>query len=164
MLRLPTPLEPMTRLSASLGGPRLWVKREDCTGFGFGGNKLRKLDFLLAEAIAQGADTLVSGGGVQSNSHRQVAAAAAKLGMQCRLAVYHGRVVPSGAASHSSGNMLPNKLFGALTFDVPSSALGAVGYATAAWRIPQHMKPSPWPAGWRHCRSIRSIPAKAWRA
>lgn len=165
MLRLPTPLEPMKRLSAFLGGPRLWVKREDCTGFGFGGNKLRKLDFLLAEAIAQGANTLVSGGVVQSNSQRQVAAAAARLGMECRLAVYHGRVVPSGAAYKVSGNVLLNKLFGALTFDVPwdgdrnaairalaesariegrkpyvvpygaSSALGAVGYATAALEI-----------------------------
>ena len=76
LAHLPTPLEPMRRLSAHLGGPRLWVKREDCTGVGLGGNKLRKLDYVLHEAIAAGADTLVSGGVVQSNSQRQVAAAA----------------------------------------------------------------------------------------
>ena len=94
LAQLPTPLEPMKRLSAHLGGPNLWVKREDCTGLVFGGNKLRKLDYVLKEALAQGADTLVSGGVVQSNSQRQVAAAAAKLGLACHLAVYHGRLAP----------------------------------------------------------------------
>src|SRR6266545_8199563 len=88
LARLPTPLEPLKRLSAHLGGPRLWVKREDATGVGLGGNKLRKLDFVLHEAIQQKADTLVSGGVVQSNSQRQVAAAAAKLGLACHLAVH----------------------------------------------------------------------------
>ncbi len=93
-----TPLEAMPRLTAVLGGPRLWVKREDLAGRGMGGNKLRKLDVVLHEAVAQGADTLVSGGVVQSNSQRQVAAAAAQLGLGCHLAVYHGRVAPAGAA------------------------------------------------------------------
>src|SRR6201990_2824929 len=91
---LPTPLEPMKRLTEFLGGPRLWVKREDATGLGFGGNKLRKLDYVLHEALAAGADTIVSGGVVQSNSQRQLAAAAAKLGLACHLALYHGRVKP----------------------------------------------------------------------
>jgi L-cysteate sulfo-lyase len=91
---LPTPFEPMKRLTAYLGGPRLWVKREDATGLAFGHNKLRKLDYVLHDAVASKADVLVSGGGVQSNSQRQVAAAAAKLGMECRLAVYHGRLAP----------------------------------------------------------------------
>src|SRR5215813_14223018 len=86
---LPTPLEPMPRLTAHLGGPRLWVKREDATGLGFGGNKLRKLDYVLHEAIASNAAVLVSGGVVQSNSQRQVAAAAAKLGIECHLAIFH---------------------------------------------------------------------------
>src|SRR2546421_10628606 len=67
LAHLPTPLEPMKRLSAHLGGPRLWVKREDCTGVGFGGNKLRKLDYVLQEAFAAGAGTSVFCGGVQSN-------------------------------------------------------------------------------------------------
>jgi len=85
----------MKRLAEHLGGPRLWVKREDATDVGFGGNKLRKLDYVLHEAVASNADTLVSGGVVQSNSQRQVAAVAAKLGLQCHLAVYHGRLSTS---------------------------------------------------------------------
>jgi L-cysteate sulfo-lyase len=68
LANLPTPLEPMKRLTAHLGGPRLWVKREDATGLGFGGNKLRKLDYVLHEAVSSGADTIVSGGVMQSNS------------------------------------------------------------------------------------------------
>ena len=157
---LPTPLEPMQRLTAHLGGPRLWVKREDATGLGFGGNKLRKLDYVLHEAIASGADTIVSGGVVQSNSQRQVAAAAAKLGLDCHLAVYHGRLAPPTPEYKTSGNAFLNRLFGAQLHDVPwtgdrnaairalvddlqakgrkpyfvpygvSNALGAVGYAT----------------------------------
>jgi len=119
LAHLPTPLEPMKRLSAHLGGPRLWVKREDCTGVGFGGNKLRKLDYVLREAVAADADTLVSGGVVQSNSQRQVAAAAAKLGFECHLAVYHGRLAPIGPEYETSGNVLLNKLFGAHLHDVP---------------------------------------------
>src|SRR3954468_18625199 len=87
---LPTPLEPMKRLTAHLGGPRLWVKREDATGLGFGGNKLRKLDYVLHEALSSGADTIVSGGVVQSNSQRQVAAAAAKLSPASPPAQYPG--------------------------------------------------------------------------
>jgi L-cysteate sulfo-lyase len=162
---LPTPLEPMPRLSAHLGGPRLWVKREDLCGRGLGGNKMRKLDLVLHEAVRQGADTLVSGGVVQSNSQRQVAAAAAQLGLACHLAVYHGRVVPAGPAYATSGNALLNRLFGAVLHDVPwtgdrngaiaalvdrlrqdgrrpflvpygvSSPLGAVGYASAGLEI-----------------------------
>ncbi|MCB9946941.1 MAG: pyridoxal-phosphate dependent enzyme [Rhodospirillaceae bacterium] len=162
---LPTPLEPMRRLTAHLGGPELWVKREDCTGIGLGGNKLRKLDTVLALALDQGADTIVSGGVVQSNSQRQVAAAAARLGLDCHLAVFHGRVAPPGADYEVSGNALLNALFGAHLHPVPwtgdrngavralaealaaagrrpfvvpygvSSALGAVGYASAAAEI-----------------------------
>lgn len=114
LCQLPTPLEPLKRLTEHLGGPRLWVKREDCTGLGFGGNKLRKLDYVLKEAIAAGADTLVSGGVVQSNSQRQVAAAAAKLGLACHLAVYHGRLTPRPTNTErtamrcSIGSMVPS--------------------------------------------------------
>jgi D-cysteine desulfhydrase family pyridoxal phosphate-dependent enzyme len=151
----------MQRLTTHLGGPRLWVKREDATGIGFGGNKLRKLDYVLHEALAGKADTLVSGGVVQSNSQRQVAAAAAKLGLDCHLAVYHGRLAPPAPEYETSGNALLNRLFGAHLHDVPwtgdrngaiealverlrqdgrrpyfvpygvSNALGAVGYASA---------------------------------
>jgi L-cysteate sulfo-lyase len=116
---LPTPLEPMRRLTAYLGGPRLWVKREDATGLGFGGNKLRKLDYVLHEAVASQADVLVSGGVVQSNSQRQVAAAAARLGLECHLAVYHGRLAPPTPEYETSGNALLNRLFGAHLHDVP---------------------------------------------
>src|SRR5262245_50233023 len=110
---LPTPLEPMKRLTAHLGGPRLWVKREDATGLGFGGNKLRKLDYVLHEAIAKGADTIVSGGVVQSNSQRQVAAVAAKLGLACHLAGYHGRLHPPTPECKQPGNELLHPLVGA---------------------------------------------------
>jgi D-cysteine desulfhydrase family pyridoxal phosphate-dependent enzyme len=116
---LPTPLEPMKRLTAHLGGPRLWVKREDATGLGFGGNKLRKLDYVLHDAVAAKADVLVSGGVVQSNSQRQVAAAAAKLGLACHLAVYHGRLAPPSPEYATSGNALLNRLYGAHLHDVP---------------------------------------------
>lgn len=109
----------MKRLSAHLGGPNLWVKRDDCTGLGLGGNKLRKLDYVLRDAIDRGADTLVSGGVVQSNSQRQVAAAAAKLGLACHLAVYHGRLAPPSAEYEKTGNALLNRLFGAVLHDVP---------------------------------------------
>ena len=119
LAHLPTPLEPMKRLTAHIGGPRLWVKREDCTGVGLGGNKLRKLDTVLSEAVAAGADTLVSGGVVQSNSQRQVAAAAAKLGFDCHLAVYHGRLAPPSPDYARTGNALLNRLFGATLHDVP---------------------------------------------
>jgi len=82
-----TPLEPLPRLSAHLGGKvELWAKREDCnSGLAFGGNKLRKLEYLVPDILASGADTLVSIGGVQSNHTRQVAAVAAKLGLKCHL-------------------------------------------------------------------------------
>ena len=62
----PTPLEPMPRLSAALGGPTLWIKRDDCTGLATGGNKTRKLEYLVAEALQQGADTLITQGATQS--------------------------------------------------------------------------------------------------
>lgn len=160
LAQLPTPLEPLERLTSYLDGPRIWAKREDATGLGFGGNKLRKLDYVLHEALATGADTLVSGGVVQSNSQRQVAATAAKLGLACHLAVYHGRVDPPAVACKSSGNAFLNRLFGAILHDVTwtgdrnqaiqdlgnrlqsdgrrpffvpygvSNAMGAVGYAT----------------------------------
>jgi L-cysteate sulfo-lyase len=165
LAHLPTPLEPLRRLTAFLGGPRLWIKREDATGLGFGGNKLRKLDYVLADAVASGADTIVSGGVVQSNSQRQVAAAAAKLGMECHLAVYHGRLQAPTPEYKSSGNAFLNRLFGAHLHDVAwtgdrntairdlvgalesagrkpyfvpygvSNDLGAIGYATAIVEI-----------------------------
>ena len=80
---LPTPIEELPRLSDALGGPRLLIKRDDQTGLAFGGNKTRKLEFLIAEALDRGARTLISGGAMQSNHCRQTAAAAARFGLEC---------------------------------------------------------------------------------
>ncbi len=104
---LPTPVEAMPRLSAALGGPRLWVKRDDLTGLAFGGNKARKLEFLLAEAQANGAKTLISVGAAQSNHCRQVAAMASKFGLDCIL------VLNGDGGQQPSGNLLVDGLFGA---------------------------------------------------
>ena len=81
LAQLPTPLEPLPRLSAELGGPRIWVKRDDQTGLAMGGNKVRKLEYLLAEARELGADIVLTTGATQSNHCRQTAAAAARMGL-----------------------------------------------------------------------------------
>ena len=81
LAHLPTPLERLPRLSKHLGGPNIYVKRDDCTGLGTGGNKTRKLEFLMADAQQKGADVIITQGAVQSNHARQTAAAACKLGM-----------------------------------------------------------------------------------
>ncbi|MDH3662972.1 MAG: pyridoxal-phosphate dependent enzyme, partial [Alphaproteobacteria bacterium] len=80
---LPTPLEPLQNLTKLLGGPNLYIKRDDCTGLASGGNKTRKLEFLIGDALAKGADTLVTYGAVQSNHVRQTAAAACRFGLKC---------------------------------------------------------------------------------
>ena len=85
LAHLPTPLEKLERLSKLLGGPEIWIKRDDQTGLATGGNKARKLEFLLADAQAQGCDHLITVGAVQSNHCRQTAAAAARYGMGCSL-------------------------------------------------------------------------------
>jgi len=108
----PTPLEPLKRLSEFLGGPEIWIKRDDCTGLASGGNKTRKLEFLVGEAIEQGADTLVTQGAVQSNHARQTAAAAAKFGLKCHI-LLERRVQDTMVSYEQTGNVLLNKLFGA---------------------------------------------------
>ena len=109
---LPTPLEPMSRLSDHLGGPQIWIKRDDCTGLGFGGNKTRKLEFLVGAAQAEGADTLITFGALQSNHARQTAAAAARVGLACELILVE-QVQPDGPAYDASGNVLLDYLFDA---------------------------------------------------
>ena len=104
---LPTPIEPLPRLSDLLGGPRLLVKRDDQTGLAFGGNKTRKLEFLVAEAQEQGADTLITAGALQSNHCRQTAAAAARFGFDCTL------VLVGEPPEQASANLLLDGLFGA---------------------------------------------------
>ena len=151
---LPTPVEPLARLSKALGGPRIFVKRDDLTGLAGGGNKTRKLEFLVADAVSKKADTLITIGAVQSNHCRQTAAAAARTGLHCILVL---RGHPPAVAV---GNLLLNRLLGAevlwsgdrtreevmdevvaeeraagrIPYPIPlggSNALGATAYATA---------------------------------
>ncbi len=109
---LPTPIEELPRLSASLGGPRILVKRDDQTGLAFGGNKTRKLEFLVAEAQEQGAKMMISAGAIQSNHCRQTAAAAARFGFECTL------VLTGEMPKQPSANILLDQLFGARIVNV----------------------------------------------
>ena len=109
----PSPVHPLERLSAHLGGARIWAKREDCnSGLAFGGNKTRKLEYLVPEALAQGATHLVSIGGVQSNHTRQVAAVAARLGLRARL-VQESWVNWPDSVNDRVGNILLSRIMGA---------------------------------------------------
>jgi len=107
----PTPIEAMPRLSDLLGGPRLFIKRDDCTGLATGGNKTRKLEFLVGEALLEKADMLVTQGAVQSNHVRQTAAAACKVGMKCHV-LLERRVPDRDASYETTGNVLLDNLFG----------------------------------------------------
>jgi len=157
----PTPLEPLPRLSAELGGPEIWIKRDDLTGLAAGGNKTRKLEFLVAEALARGADTLITVGAPQSNHCRLTLAAAVREGLKCRL-VIEERVAGTYAADASGNNFLFDLLgvekvtvvslgtdlaaamqaeadeaaaAGRRAYVIPgggSNALGALGYAVCA--------------------------------
>lgn len=111
---LPTPLERLDRLSAELNGPEIWIKRDDCTGLSTGGNKTRKLEFLMAEAELQGADIVMTQGATQSNHARQTAAFAAKLGMQCHL-LLEDRTGYEHTNYRSGGNVMLDHLHGATT-------------------------------------------------
>ena len=118
----PTPIEPLPRLSAALGGGvELWAKRDDCnSGLALGGNKLRKLEYIVPDVLAPGADTLVSIGGVQSNHTRQVAAVAAKLGLKC-VVVQESWVPHEDAVYDRVGNILLTRLMGADSRIVPDA-------------------------------------------
>ena len=114
---LPTLVEELPRLTKFLNGPKLLVKRDDQTGLAFGGNKTRKLEFLVAEALEQGARTLITGGALQSNHCRQTAAAAARFGLDCIL-------VLNGELPHQpSANLLLDQMFGAELVTIPDRAL-----------------------------------------
>lgn len=151
----PTPLDDAPRLTAALGGPPVLLKRDDVNGLGAGGNKLRKLEFLLGRAIADGADTVITFGALQTNHGRQTAAACAKLGLRCEL-VLTAKVPMDGEAYERSGNVVLDHMFGAnvhvcanaaeadevyarvnhdkaVTLPVGgSNALGTLGYVAAA--------------------------------
>jgi L-cysteate sulfo-lyase len=160
----PTPLEPMQRLTQLFGGPNLWIKRDDCTGLASGGNKTRKLEYLMADALAQGADTVITQGATQSNHARQTAAIAAQLGLQCRL-ILEDRTGYRHDDYRNSGNVFLDRLFGAQLSEVAagtnmdeamaqlaerlrddgrkpyvipgggSNAVGALGYVTCALEL-----------------------------
>lgn len=174
LAHLPTALEPMPRLGALLGIASLHVKRDDCTGVGLGGNKVRKLEFNLAAAQEAGADVIVCGGVVQSNTARQVAACCARLGLECHLGIMHGRLAATEPGYEHTGNILLDRLYGAVIHDIPwdedrnlrlraiaddlaaagrhvyfvpygaSDALGAMGYALAAEEIVRDLPDVTW--------------------
>lgn len=114
LAHLPTPLQPLDRLSGELGGPRIWVKRDDLSEAGAGGNKVRKLEFVIAEALHQGADTLVTCGGLQSNHCRATALLGAKLGLSVEL------VLRGEPASVPDGNLFLDHLAGAVVHAYPA--------------------------------------------
>lgn len=178
LAHLPTPLEPLTGLARRFtGGPSLMIKRDDCTGLASGGNKTRKLEYVLAEAVAAGADTIITTGGMQSNHARQTAAACAKLGLSCILALRR-----AGASATPKGNLLLDEILGAsvriidentdavvameqLAAEViadgghpcivplgASTPLGALGYARCATEILSQ-------AAAQHCRPTHVIVA-----
>lgn len=152
----PTPLEPLRRLSRELGGPTIWLKRDDCTGLATGGNKTRKLEYLMADALEHRADCIVTYGALQSNHARQTAAACAKLGLPCHL-LLNQRIDWPYESYQVQGNVLLDRLLGATlhtssledaatvrkhlleklrgegrqVYEIPaggSSAIGALGY------------------------------------
>jgi len=165
LAHLPTPLEAMPRLGRELGITSLWIKRDDCTGLGLGGNKVRKLEFSIAAALANKVDCVVCGGVAQSNTVRQVAAACAKVGIECHLGIMHGRVPNPEPVYKTTGNILIGRLYGAIIHEISwtedrnrglqdmasvlessgrrvclipygaSDAIGAMGYVLAAEEI-----------------------------
>jgi L-cysteate sulfo-lyase len=114
----PTPLEFMPRLTEALGGPRLYIKRDDCTGLGTGGNKTRKLEFLIADAVRHGADTIITQGATQSNHARQTVAIAARMGMRCEI-LLEDRTGYQAENYRTSGNVFLDHLYGASVRELP---------------------------------------------
>ncbi|OYD24287.1 D-cysteine desulfhydrase [Oceanimonas baumannii] len=115
---LATPLEPMHQLTKLLDGPNLWIKRDDCTGLAGGGNKTRKLEFLMADALEQGADTIITQGATQSNHARQTVAIATKLGMECHI-LLEDRTGSADVDYNYNGNVMLDQLFGGMLRKYP---------------------------------------------
>lgn len=144
---LPTPLEPMERLSKHLGGPRLWIKRDDCTGLAGGGNKTRKLEFLVGDALAKGCDTLITQGATQSNHARQTAAAAARFGLTCHI-LLEDRTGLQTPEYTENGNVLLDRLHGASLSRFPGGTdMNAAMDALATELHDQGRKPYVVPGG-----------------
>ncbi len=118
---LPTPLEPLKNLSRLLGGPAIWIKRDDCTGLSSGGNKTRKLEFLMADALHRKADVVITQGATQSNHARQTAAAAALLGLGCHI-LLEDRTGSQDPAYNYNGNVFLDQLHGATVSKRPGGA------------------------------------------
>jgi L-cysteate sulfo-lyase len=135
LAHLPTPLEKLDRLSKELGGPEIWIKRDDCIGLSTDGNKTRKLEFLMAEAQAMGADTVMTQGATQSNHARQTAAAAAKLGMGCHI-LLEDRTGSNDANYNDNGNVLLDHLHGATT----SKRSGGMDMATEMELVAERLR------------------------
>jgi 1-aminocyclopropane-1-carboxylate deaminase len=119
LANLPTPIQPLRRLTAALGGPEIWLKRDDLTGLAGGGNKTRKLEFLVGEALESGAETLVTVGALQSNHTRQTAAAAARVGLRCAL-LHNCWAEDAGPTYRTVGNILFSSLLGATLYHDPT--------------------------------------------
>lgn len=134
LAHVPTPLERMDRLSHALGGPEIWIKRDDCTGLSTGGNKTRKLEFLMAEAVAQGADMVITQGATQSNHARQTAAFAARIGMDCHM-LLEDRTGSNDPNYNGNGNVLLDHLHGATTEKRPGGADMVAEMAAVADRM-----------------------------
>lgn len=136
---LPTPLEPLPGLTELLvrpdgSGPTVWIKRDDCTGLAGGGNKTRKLEYLLGDALANDADTLVTQGAIQSNHVRQTAAAAARFGLKCEV-ILEARTGSNAVDYNRSGNVLLDELLGARLRTVPGGTDMNLALAEAAAEV-----------------------------
>ena len=117
----PTAIEPLRRLTEYLGGPEIWIKRDDCTGLATGGNKTRKLEYLMADAKAKGADMVVTQGATQSNHARQTAAFAARLGLDCHI-LLEDRTGSNDPNYNENGNVFLDFLHGATAEKHPGGA------------------------------------------
>ncbi len=146
LAHLPTPFEAWARLGAAIGHPKLFAKRDDCTGLAFGGNKTRKLEFLIGDALATGATSLVTVGAIQSNHCRQTAAAANKAGLPCHL-VLVDQVPIKTDAYQQSGNVQLDHLLGAIIHKVeskeaaPEFILNLINKLQASEKTPYFMPP-----------------------
>lgn len=141
LAQLPTPLEPLPAVAKALGGPALWIKRDDQTGLALGGNKTRKLEFLVGDALNQGCDTLVTLGAAQSNHCRQTAAAAARAGLACEL------ILNGQRPDLPNGNLLLNELLGARAHWIERSQRAAKLRALVDALLAEGRKPYAIPVG-----------------